>query len=40
VAALDAVVLLAGNVAAWIGAARAADDDAALFGVDVDLPRA
>jgi len=37
VAALDAVVLLARDRAAWIGAARAANDDATLFGVDVDL---
>src|SRR5882762_6713333 len=31
------MVLFAGNVAPWIGAARAADDDPALFSVDVDL---
>ena len=38
VAALDPVVLLAGHVfVRGAGAARAADDDAVVFGVDLDL---
>ena len=35
--AFDTMKLLAGNVAPRIGAARAANDDAPLLGVDVDL---
>src|SRR3954470_17575977 len=35
--AFDAVILLARNVAAGRGRARAADDDAAVLGMDLDL---
>ena len=37
VAALDAVILLARNIRPGVATALAANDDAALLGVDVDL---